>query len=562
MPPPKRKHRESVDLSPVEKSPQPDQRLPVSRSVSDAVGDRVSILSLPAAGTPPKKLKTSKSMPQFSQNSNGMDVDDSGPSILPGSKQSSDKKKTISLASSMGLLRSPSPVKTDTTPSPVKGTSSGLLVNPASTRASLAQDDKPNFSNKALVSGTLKDPGPPFNLTSSQLGSLIHFMEAQGASQVELPSAEKSHKAKEDVSVEESLRKKEDKQFLSSVPLPLHWTIHAFAGTCSTVDSQSDIPAPDVPTAHLVLFLSTMLLQTHLSLIKSLHDLPNPPKLIFRDYAPAVDHLRDDHAIPDNPSTGPLGRPLKLPGEADLILAPNAGVILTNIQALTQLYLPGHRKQNSRSLVAGKCRGPVQKRMMETSPRYEHLYVLVCDSGSTKVDKPTKEAIQSLIVLSYDLCFSTKVTPLFVKSPEEVAKTILSLSHKHTSKVASSHLRKSTAAPESQIVMVPPGAKKATPPIHLLIKEPETSWELFLRCLGLNPFAARLVLGILEAREQDEIADSKMPAGNKSSALCTFIAMEMEEMMEEFGHLVGKAVIEIVQHSLTVTHSGDDSEME
>lgn len=546
---PKRKHTESRDLSPVKTSLQPARRLSTSRSVSVAASDRVSISHFPAGSTPPKKLKTSKSMPHFSQTSDAINLNSLSLPVLPlpvppASKSGSNQKECPSLASSMNLPESPNAIPASALVS-VTGAFGGLFVDSASSKVPLIQDSMPDPSNKDLTSCELKHRELlPYSLRPSQFGSVLRFMETRGKSQIEDPRVEQSPKS---LDSEEPCDKTEAEKAPcpSAVPLdlPLDLKFSQLAGLLATGNSQSDDPIPDFPTPHPVLFVSTMLLKTHLSLIKSFQSLPSPPTLIFRDYVPEINNLGDDHVIPGRLSMGPSGRPLQLPDEADLIVAPNTGVILTNIQALTQVYLPGHAQKLPRTLAAGEDPGPVQRRMMTLSPRYQHLYLLVCDSGTNKVDKPTKKAIQTLSARSVDL---SNVTSLYVKSPDDVAKTILSLSHKHTLDVVS---RKPRAKSGSRI-MAPSSIKQATPPIHLLITDPETRWELFLRCLGLNPFAARLVLGILEAREQNEIADSKAPAENKNSALCTFMGMEMEEMTQEFGHLLGTGVINIVQKVL------------
>ena len=68
----------------------------------------------------------------------------------------------------------------------------------------------------------------------------------------------------------------------SSVSLPDDLTLGKSGCSPLAVESRSNTPVLNVPTADLVLFLSTKLLKTHLHLVKALENLSYPPKMVFR----------------------------------------------------------------------------------------------------------------------------------------------------------------------------------------------------------------------------------------------------------------------------------------
>lgn len=155
---------------------------------------------------------------------------------------------------------------------------------------------------------------------------------------------------------------------------------------------------PSIPTdreAFLedqVLFLSSDLLKTHLSFIQTLESLPNAPTLVYRDYD-ASENVED----------------------ADIIIPPMTGIILTTAQALTQRPLPGEEKENECLVLA---------RIYRLAPGYEHFYVLVV--SSQMVDSRTADALAFLKVFCGSVSDNAKVVPLIISS-EEVVGWVLAL---------------------------------------------------------------------------------------------------------------------------------------
>lgn len=89
-----------------------------------------------------------------------------------------------------------------------------------------------------------------------------------------------------------------------------------------------DTPPSALVTRSLVLVLSTSILRTHRHIVRALESLTPAPILVFRDY---------ELPGPHKPSTS-IGNTSDILLEADIILSPTTGIILTTTQATTQLY--------------------------------------------------------------------------------------------------------------------------------------------------------------------------------------------------------------------------------
>lgn len=486
-------------------------------------------------------------MPHFSQPIDSRDIDRLPLGVSPGSQLKSNDRDATSLANSMiSLPASPSPIPTDMASNTVVDSSGGPIINPTAFEVSAVPVDmhvdssetlEDNESNHCLLRQpaplSIENKGTSIKPdTSRALGSLARFMDTRGISRSESQFGSRHF-------IKGSLETNQVGESPSSTPTPDDSVPVRSFKTPSIVDSQTNTPAPGVPTANLVLFLSTMLLKTHLDLIKKLENLADPPRLIFRDYDPLLKSLEDLSFLPPDYR-------LQLPEEADIIIAPDTGVMLTSIQALTQLYLPA---QDLRFPGLGRFNGPVLTRIMTLSKQYRYLYVLVFhheakdENGTRELDHPSKEAIASLTIWCGILSRFTNSIPIIVASPGKLANTLVSLAHNHIS------LLPPRTAPTLPSVMNPV-VKPRIPPIHLLITEHETRWELFLRMLGLNPFAARLVLGILEARNQVGVTGPEVPGESKASALCAFLEMSSAEMVSEFEELVGEKAMQRVLRTL------------
>lgn len=305
---------------------------------------------------------------------------------------------------------------------------------------------------------------------STGLGSLAAFMETRGINRAEAgPSTSPFFR---NVEAPQTTAASPDVTLTNTSP-----------DTILNLTSPPVTSSHEYPTGHLQLVLSEDLLKSHLPLVKSLETRPNPPKILYRDYSQLTADLEDN------------GRPGE--GEADIVISPQAGIILTTAQALTQRYLPGH-KQGKR-----RFKSPVLERIWHLAPRYERLYVLICyDRSASAADDQVQGSIASLTGFCISVSEHTTVVPRHI-SPGMVTDTVLSLAVKNT----------------------PSEMKELRP------EEPKSNWEIELRALGLNTLAALLVLD--------------------TTTLPAFIDMSAEQRHRQFGDLIGERVLKRVEGEIT-----------
>jgi len=190
--------------------------------------------------------------------------------------------------------------------------------------------------------------------------------------------------------------------------------------------------------------------------------------------------------------------------EADIILSPSTGLILTTLQKIKQRSLPGQ-----------VARSPVRERIRGATPRYERLLVLVSedrqagiplnavDDGKTQLDGRDCEALVELTQCCSAL--ESEVLVTFIAGGEDdLAKWIVALMVKHG----------------------------VTDPNIKLIQD-ETLWEVFLRRASMNAFAAQAILGSLKASDQDEGGVAAV------FGLTAFLKMSIEERFARFETLLG-----------------------
>lgn len=303
-----------------------------------------------------------------------------------------------------------------------------------------------------------------------------------------------------------------------------------------------------------LLFLSISLLKSHLRLVRILENMKDPtPTLIYRDYDKSP-VSRSNH---------------ELQNEADIIIAPSTGILLTTSQATTQLYLPGHKPSCPRLDGIKAINSPLRERIVLLALRYERLYVFVCHSGGatrkqtqTKspgptADKRTLTSMTSFMAFCTSASGHSTIIPLLISPsiPEIIAEWILSLAHKHSFQLP----EPSMTIPHKTITfnpINPTNHKKAT--LDPASMEPETQWEFFLRRAGLNPFAAQAILAVLRREEENEVAmanlrlrgehvagssDCVEMEGTKVSGVSRFVEVASEQRRWLFVELVGERVL-------------------
>ncbi|KAB8208155.1 hypothetical protein BDV34DRAFT_233673 [Aspergillus parasiticus] len=294
-----------------------------------------------------------------------------------------------------------------------------------------------------------------------------------------------------------------------------------------------------------LLFLSTGLLKSHLSIIQGLERLNSPPAMIYRDY---------DVPIQNQPVPGiwiPSQASIKhdLPKEADIIVSPTAGTILTTLQATTQLYLPGH-KPNPHTNGAKCINSPLRERIFFLASRYKHLYVFVthCTSSLSSgpgnaprwtADRRLLASFTALTAFCDSMSTNSTISPILISpSPDILIRWILALAHKHAFQLPTD----TVDLPQTRAFT----PVKPTPKTKFDIDamENETRWEVFLRRVGLNPYAAQIILTVLRhegdiPKHNDNFSTSD-DVEKEMGALSSFIEMSPERRGELFPDLIGE----------------------
>jgi hypothetical protein len=183
--------------------------------------------------------------------------------------------------------------------------------------------------------------------------------------------------------------------------------------------------------------------------------------------------------------------------EADLILAPGHGLMLTELQRLMQKSLPGQVTRNV-----------VRERIVQLMRRYEHLIIMVHENRGSNQQQPldSRESGELVSLINFCAAQNHDIQVMNIPGDESALATW----------IVASMVRYGLDDPEVQ-----------------LLSEP-SSWEQFLRKAGMDVFAAQVVLVKLK------VPDS-MPASTTEQhyGLPAFIMMNEAERLRKFGALFG-----------------------
>ncbi len=205
--------------------------------------------------------------------------------------------------------------------------------------------------------------------------------------------------------------------------------------------------------------------------------------------------------------------------EADIILSPSTGLIFTTVQQIKQIALPGQPD-----------RSPVKELMLALQLRYERLVILVSEGLSREMeelgssrpdDMRDKEALKALEIFAGQLEGEALVR--YVRGGEQA-------------------LARSTV-----VEMANYGLPYGSADIGDIIPvASETSWEVFLRRVGFNPFAAQVIVAWLQKPLNVPIALSSTYRFQSHDAitvsafgLARFLLMVEEERVRSFQALMG-----------------------
>ncbi|KAK7927320.1 hypothetical protein PG985_004318 [Apiospora marii] len=188
-----------------------------------------------------------------------------------------------------------------------------------------------------------------------------------------------------------------------------------------------------------------------------------------------------------------------LAAEADVVVSPVTGIILTTLIKVIQKPLPGQKSKTA-----------IQERVEKVSARYERLIVLV--SQSNRDDESTRDLYASECAPFAE--FSGLVLGLnpnsqvyFVGGGEETLAKWL-------------------------VAMIQRYSFEADGLQGLLISD-ETTWELIMRRAGMNAYAAQVILAELKGISNND------PQGPSMGELQRFILMTPRERVEQFSGVMG-----------------------
>ncbi|KAI1082895.1 hypothetical protein F5B20DRAFT_597131 [Whalleya microplaca] len=216
-------------------------------------------------------------------------------------------------------------------------------------------------------------------------------------------------------------------------------------------------------------------------------------EIIERDFDRWNNLIWDRNSVSRSAAVSPLA------AEADVIVSPATGIVVTTLLKAIQKPLPGHKGQ-----------AVIRERIRAVSLRYERLIVLVSEGNG--VDERVRDLTPSDCAGYADFAgfvsgLDTNAQAYYVGGGEEtLVRWMVSFLQRYAPEAA-----------EFQDILI----------------QDETQWELFLRRAGMNTYAAQAILGRLKAPDgvpEDERYRFGLPA---------FVRMTPVERMQNFRGLMG-----------------------
>jgi hypothetical protein len=270
-----------------------------------------------------------------------------------------------------------------------------------------------------------------------------------------------------------------------------------------------ELPPMPIVLPERTFVISTQLIQTRRTLYRRLEQLYPTAEFIERDFTSLVmrSSTSDSRQRQKITSYDPAV-------EADIIFSPSTGLVLTSLQKIQQVSLPG----------AGAERNPFHERIRQLSVRYERLIILVTQTqAETRSSRRTEQAIQGIasvdaVAPPMTLHDVTSLARLNVLADSLPADTTVQLVVGGERELAgwTSFYMSSTSCPNDMVVA-----------------REESLWEQILRRAGMNCFAACVVLSTLGRGDNRDISDYQ-PFG-----LPAFIQMRPEERVQMFASVLG-----------------------
>ncbi|KAF2204645.1 hypothetical protein GQ43DRAFT_364099 [Delitschia confertaspora ATCC 74209] len=219
--------------------------------------------------------------------------------------------------------------------------------------------------------------------------------------------------------------------------------------------------------------------------------------------------------------------------EADMILSPSTGLVLTTLQQIKQRALPGQPEKSG-----------IKQRVQALQNRYERVILLVSQG---LLEENSKE--NEIVADSRDATALKDLNRFADKLEADVVVKYIPGGEEALAKAVVGEMAE-WGLPRGTIVQ---GEKE------FIILQEETHWELFLRRIGLNPYAAQAVLFTLKDPFSIELPLPLAPTSLMHPkarivevwGLQAFVLMPAEERMQRFQVLLGgRSVVEKVNKVL------------
>ncbi|PGH08092.1 hypothetical protein AJ79_06092 [Helicocarpus griseus UAMH5409] len=312
------------------------------------------------------------------------------------------------------------------------------------------------------------------------------------------------------------------------------------------------VPGMRKPTKALTFVIAATLLRTHSALVHKLETLSPTYNLIFRNPCSTETQITGSHHIPpEKTQHSTFSMKSSENQEADITISPVAGVLLSTSHEINQKYLPGHQPKG----IIKELSSPLHQRISNICLRYEKLYVMVCCPKTAPVqrnptipqvgiDNKTMEAFDSLKAFGHSLGHFAEISCVLTSNDVSyIADSLVWLADEYHAFAA-------------QSVALFPECNPFQPAIQP--RGDASSDENFLRELGLNSFAAQVVLQYTYDNEDasHDHTSATHSAGkvvkSPEQALSRFINMHPSKRRHIFAHILGQRVLERVERRLTV----------
>ena len=232
--------------------------------------------------------------------------------------------------------------------------------------------------------------------------------------------------------------------------------------------------------------------------------------LVERDFGAKPTRF-DSRTKPDSfPKAYSSGSPCN---DVDIIISPTLGILLTTAQKLHQRPLPGSNAPQA-----------LQARLVSIAPKYESVILVVSQNLNQDVAPAVLTASDSAAMAEIS-AFSRSA---YFKALNTEVSVVLSVGGER-------HLAHWLAAYVAQ-------QSPSLP--NMMLKLEETPWEVWLRHMGLNAFAAQALLASLSGSGTSGGLNERAPG------LAEWVRMEASERIRRFSGLLGSSIIDRVNKAL------------